>query len=70
MQYTWTEKGTCFKNNDYQFTMYKLVDYDAVVVRCTYGSYVTRLIFSPDEERFIYESLDEMKELLYNKSYI
>lgn len=70
MQYTWTEKGTRFNGKDYQFTMYKLVDYDAVVVRCTYGSYGTRLIFSPDEEQFIYESLDEMKELLYNKSYI
>lgn len=38
MQYTWTEKGTRFNGKDYQFTMYKLVDYDAVVVRCVNGS--------------------------------
>ncbi len=69
MIYTWTEKGTRFNGKDYHFTMYKLSDYDGVMVRCIYGSYVTSLVFSQDEEQFIYESLDEMKELLYNKSY-
>lgn len=70
MKYTWTEKGTRFNNKDYHFTMYKLMDYDEILVRCMYGSYVTEILFTPDEEQYIYESLDEMKELLYNKSYI
>lgn len=69
MQYTWIEKGTRFNNKDYHFTMQKSADFPAVLIRCTYGSYVTEAYFSPDEERYIYESLDEMKELLYNHSY-
>lgn len=70
MKYTWTEKGTRFNGKDYHFIMEYEEAYGCVEVHCTYGSYTTRLLFSPDEEQFIYESLDEMKELLYNKSYI
>ena len=70
MEYKWIEKGTRFNRKDYHFTMYKSTDYDEVAVRCQYGSYITEILFSPDEEQFIYESLDEMKELLYRHSYI
>lgn len=70
MQYTWTEEGTRFNGKDYHFIMEHEEVYGCVSVTCTYGRYTTSVLFSPDEERFIYESLDEMKELLYNKSYI
>lgn len=70
MQYTWKEKGTRFNGKDYHFTMWYDEEYNEVVVSCTYGRYTTSVLFSQDEERFIYESLNEMKELLYNKSYI
>lgn len=69
MEYTWTEKGTRFNGKDYHFIMRYEPVYGYVAVRCTYGNYVTETLFSPDEERFIYESLDEMKERLYNYSY-
>lgn len=69
MQYTWTEKGTRFNGKDYHFSISYEEVYGCVEVRCKYGSYATRVLFSPDAEQYIYESLDEMKELLYNKSY-
>lgn len=69
MQYTWTEKGTRFNGKDYHFTMWYDEEYNEVAVSCTYGRYTTSVLFSPDEEQYIHESLDEMKELLYNKSY-
>lgn len=70
MKYKWIEKGTRFNGKDYHFTMWHDEEFNVVTVSCTYGRYTTRVLFSPDEERFIYESLDEIKELLYNKSYI
>lgn len=69
MQYTWTEEGTRFNGKDYHFIMEYEEVYGCVSVTCKYGSYATRVLFSPDAEQYIYESLDEMKELLYNKSY-
>ncbi|QBZ69023.1 hypothetical protein H3T67_gp02 [Enterococcus phage vB_EfaP_Ef7.2] len=70
MLYKWVEEGTRFNNKNYHFSMWNDEVYNNVVVRCTYGSYSTQVMFSTDEERFIYESLDEMKELLYRHSYI
>ncbi len=40
-----------------------------VAVRCTYGGFATETLFPPNEEQFIYELLDKMKERLYNMEY-
>lgn len=70
MKYKWIEKGTRFNNKDYHFSLSydKVTGY--VLLKCEYGNYRTRLLFTPDEEKYIYDSLDEMKEMLYRHSYI
>lgn len=70
MVYKWIEKGTRFNKKDYHFSLSYDEITDCVLLTCEYGNYSTRLLFTPDEERFIYESLDEVKELLYRHSYI
>jgi len=69
MKYTWIEKGTRFNNKDYHFSMDQSTEFDAILVSCQYGLALTRQYVSPDEERFLPELLDEMKETVYNYNY-
>lgn len=67
MHYRWTEKEAEL-NKEYHFIMWYEEECKEVVIRCTYDGYATQEVFSKDEERFIYQSLDEMKERLYGFS--
>lgn len=69
MQYTWTEKGTRFNNKDYHFSMEQSTEFDAILVSCQYGNTLTTRYVSREEEKYLPESLDEMKEVLYNYNY-
>lgn len=69
MKYTWTEKGTRFNNKDYHFSLHYEERTGCVALTCYYGCHACKRSFLPNEERFIHDELDEMKEYLYNMEY-